>query len=463
MIELKTSKAKKTWNKFSWSADQGKRWEYFLDQYPNPTIMGPNKAEMKIGENAPAWGEIRGELGFGNAKNAFIDKTKNIKVDGQWFCLDELERKDLRTSGTRAAAMEFLVAIAALIPIEDFEDFKKYVSGDDEKLAKVLKKNLADRTGVTEDQIDSILNNVMDDHAYAKHFIKMSKNIHKVANMQNPEDYIMMSSIEWHNIKKHGAALFNNILKGSPINGDKWNPADFVIVKKGSEFNAGLRDLKAAKDIAALNIIMDRMCASKIMLPISIKKTSKSIIGSRGISGEILEITSKHGLVSIKEMMDAKKGEISHAGRSIPISINYSKTPRGSGVQKKVLGWIEHSGIAHVELTAAIAIGTVEGSSSWWIAAGDTISLDFKRKKYIPKLREIIISMTSDAVWLKFDEAFIVCRNKGQANIQLSAENPRLNASIYSYKELKGLESRGGLNDAQKKFLTESLLEKFKK
>ena len=93
------------------------------------------------------------------------------------------------------------------------------------------------------------------------------------------------------------------------------------------------------------------------------------------------------------------------------------------------MGWIESKGKEHVEQTVALAAGLIPDSSIWYLANDQFVHEHFEDAKRPPKIQEVIISLNSKAIWLKFDNTFAIVRTKG-GNIQVSIEKERISAKF---------------------------------
>ena len=202
------------------------------------------------------------------------------------------------------------------------------------------------------------------------------------------------------------------------VQGDKWNPADILFVRKSFDFN----QFQVEGKIAEFNEKFNSLVKQSEIIPVSVKQKVDSIKGSRGIATEIPTDISN---ISIRDI--AKKGSI--ASIPVKLSYEYGKATDDSTIQRRALGWIESKGKEHVEQTVALAAGLIPDSSIWYLANDQYVQEHFEDAKRPPKIKEVIISLNSKAIWLKFDNTFAIVRTKG-GNIQVSIEKERVNAKF---------------------------------
>lgn len=435
-----------TWNP---NANRGQiRFDRFKEQYPSAIFKNKDGKTVPITE-FNNYDVLKKALGSSKGSNPVGSEFTIDIGDGVFKELTDLD-SNTRSSGTNAIVMEVFVACCALMPIHSYNDFLKYIDNGSNEQDLLNRMN-----GVTKNELNNILAVVEDDHSYAEQFIKVGKKIHEIAHMKNPNNYTLLSLSEWNAIKKIGGTVLSNAL-GTSVKGDKWNPADIVLIRNDFKLEE-LKKFTKTSDIVELNDTFDNMVQSGIIVPISIKKTPDAIRGSRGISKEI---DAEFDKINIKKVIIDNHGFLkTKKGESIEVKLNYSENvPNDNMIQRRVLGWIEANGKEHVEKSAAIAMGTIELSSSWYVVNGDHIKEYTPKDKYRPKLKHVVISMTSKSAWLKFEDEFIVARFKGSTDIQLSVENERISGEIKSFNDLKDKD----LTDAQKNFLMiEKLLENY--
>ena len=117
------------------------------------------------------------------------------------------------------------------------------------------------------------------------------------------------------------------------------------------------------------------------------------------------------------------------------MSYEYGKATDETSIQKRALGWIAAKGKEHVEQTVALAAGLIPDSSIWYLANDQYVVEHFEDAKRPPKIKEVIISLNSKAIWLKFDNTFAIVRTKG-GNIQVSIEKERTKANFVQPDEI---------------------------
>lgn len=394
----------------SWNAENGRRFNLFKSHYPDATFHhgedgedgedGENFANIK---NVQSWEEVKSILGIKKGANPTIAGVLIDPGDGTPRDLTEIVRIGGRAAGTKAESMEAMVTIAILTNVKSYDEFIK-VMEDESKLQDLYKRT----EGISDKDVKAILNAVEENHDYANHFIKIGQNALKHIKVKGSIDnYTALSKSHWDKLKK---SVSIKILP--KLSGDKWNPADILLVHKGAK----VEDLVTGT-VREINQKFDKAVDDKLVIPISVKKTKDAIQGARGIEGEIPKNFEK---TSIKKYIGTKI-----EGVPVYAVVNGAEVVKESKTQRKVLSWIIDKGVRHVEYTAEIAIGLIDDSSVWYIVNDEEVTFKGRDKKKSLKLKEIAISLYSEAVWLFFDNAFLLARRKGGKNIQITADGIR--------------------------------------
>ena len=121
----------------------------------------------------------------------------------------------------------------------------------------------------------------------------------------------------WDKLKAKAAALLS--LDYDKVQGDKWNPADLLFVRKSFDFG----QFQVEGNIAEFNEKFNSLVKQGEIIPVSVKQKVDSIKGSRGIATEIPTDISN---ISIRAI--AKKGSI--AGIPVKLSYEYEMCIRDS-------------------------------------------------------------------------------------------------------------------------------------
>lgn len=178
--------------------------------------------------------------------------------------------------------------------------------------------------------------------------------------------------------------------------------------------------LKSFKDIVSLNEKFNKLIKSRVLVPISIKKTDNAIKGSRGITNQL----NKNKKVNIADII--KKGFSHPSLKNIPVYVNYDpdKFSEDTTIQRLALGWINTMGKDHIEKTADIALGKASFSSDYYVVNNKTSFKVEANNATKSLLKSITISLKSKAIWLNFEDSFLIIRSKG-SGIQMTADAPR--------------------------------------
>lgn len=431
------AKKQNFWNpNASWNERNGRRFGIFKAQNPNTVFTFGDRSENI--QDYDDWETIRNKLGVRKGTTPTLAGI-TILHNGVVTPLEKIVRQDVRTSGAKAQDMEFLVAIAALVDVTSWSDVTTLVDSS-EKI-----KSLSDRTGVTVDEISKVLLATEDDSAYADTFIQVGINIRKNTPLSTDTSaYRVYDRKLWNDFKARRASALSKYL-GQSVRADKWNPADILFIREGFDLSSiELDDSTDPKLLLDINAKFAERVKAGDLIPVSVKKTEDAIKGSRGITGELpLDVKN----INLKNY--TTRGEIV----GVPLLVNYdaTKTTDDTTIQKKVISWIEQKGKEYVETAATIASGIVGGSSIFYEISGTHFKEFFEDSKDVLKLQSVVISLTSQAVWLNFDKAFVVARSKGNS-IQLSLDKARSGSKISSSADfLKTI-------DQQHSYLIESLI-----
>lgn len=385
------------WNpRSSWNVGSyrgAERFNEFKRRYPDATFIKGSDFGVPI-SSVDSWDEVKKEMGIVAGINPHAAKVK-IKIQGEILQYTEIERPDVKRVGIHAQNMECLVGISALDLADSWDQFK---SSDHSEIIKKSK-------GVTQTDICSVLRSCKGP-SYGDNFVKIGKIAQSQINF-DPKSYYMAPKTEWNQYKTQMASKINKE-HGIKVKGDKWNPADILLVKKGSNTPYVSDGFSLLQE----NTNFNNRVNAKDLIPLSIKADDTCILGCRGIAKELKKSTN----LSISEIV--KSGTI----ENIPVIMhcNFGKIPEDNLVQKLTLDWIVRKGIRHVEHTAELASGNFEYSGSWYIAT-NTRCVRHKPKKL--KLVRIIVSLSSSAVWLDFGEDRFCVRTKGKGKYTLCVEH----------------------------------------
>lgn len=392
----------------SWNDENGRRFNLFKSQYPN-AIFHYNDSFADI-KNVQSWEEVKAIFNIKKGTNPAASGVLVDPGDGAARDLSEIVRIGGRAAGTKAESMEAMVTIAILTNVKSYDEFIK-VMDDESKLQDLYKRT----EGISDKDVKAILNVVEESHNYANHFIKIGQNALKNIKVKGSIDnYTSLSKAHWDKLKK---SVSIKILP--KLDGNKWNPADILLVHKGTK----VEDLVTGT-VREINQKFDKAVQDRLVIPISVKKTTDAIQGARGIESEIPKNFEK---TSIKKYIGSKV-----EGVPVYAVVNGTEVVKESKTQKKVLSWIIDKGVRHVEHTAEIAIGLIDDSSVWYIVNDKEVIFKGRDKKKSLKLKEIAISLHSEAVWLFFDNAFLLARRKGGNNIQITADGMRKKYTKYN-------------------------------
>lgn len=385
------------------------RFEEFKQDHPNAEFLFNNTRVKAI--EAKTWEHAKELLGAKQGTNPFRANVQ-VLINDTPVAFNKIERPRGRKSGQAAENMEALVAVATLVDVVNYKEFSDMISNP-KSLEDVVKRC----QGVSRDQVYKIIDAVADDESYGDAFIQIGKNIRSGTPISgNIDDYVVINKQVWDKLKSKAAALLS--LDYGKVQGDKWNPADILFVRKSFDFN----QFQVEGNIAEFNEKFNSLVKQGEIIPVSVKQKVDSIKGSRGIATEIPSDISNINIRNI-----TTKGEI--AGIPVKLSYEYGKATDETSIQKRALGWIAAKGKEHVEQTVALAAGLIPDSSIWYLANDQYVVEHFEDAKQSPKLQCVIISLNSKAVWLKFDNLFAIVRTKG-GNIQVSIEKERVNAKF---------------------------------
>lgn len=385
------------------------RFEEFKQDHPNAVFLF-NGTRVLVNDTK-TWEHAKELLGAKKGANPFSANVQ-VLINDTPVAFNQIERPRGRKSGQAAENMEALVAVATLVDVANYKEFSDMINNP-KSLEDIVKRC----QGVSRDQVYKIIDAVADDESYGDTFIQIGKNIRSGTPISgNIDDYIVINKQVWDKLKAKAAALLS--LDYGKVQGDKWNPADILFVRKSFDFN----QFQVEGNIAEFNEKFNSLVKQGEIIPVSVKQKVDSIKGSRGIATEIPTDISN---ISIRDI--AKKGSI--ASIPVKLSYEYGKATDDSTIQRRALGWIESKGKEHVEQTVALAAGLIPDSSIWYLANDQYVQEHFEDAKQPPKIQEVIISLNSKAVWLKFDNTFAIVRTKG-GNIQVSIEKERISAKF---------------------------------
>lgn len=391
------------------------RYDEFKQDHPNAVFLF-NSTRVLVNDTK-TWEHAKELLGANKGTNPFSANVQ-VLINDTPVVFNKIERSRGRKSGQAAENMEALVAVATLVDVANYKEFSDMISNP-KSLEDVVKRC----QGVSRDQVYKIIDAVADDESYGDTFIQIGKNIRSGTPISgNIDDYIVINKQVWDKLKAKAAALLS--LDYGKVQGDKWNPADLLFVRKSFDFS----QFSVEGNIAEFNEKFNALVKKGEIIPVSVKQKVDSIKGSRGIATEIPTDISN---ISIRNI--ALKGEI--AGIPVKLSYEYGKATDETTIQRRALGWIMAKGKEHVELTAALAAGLIPDSSIWYLANDQYVVEHFEDAKRPPKLQCVIISLNSKAVWLKFDNLFAIVRTKG-GNIQVSIEKGRTKANFVQPDEI---------------------------
>lgn len=405
-----------TWNiGTSWNSDTdgNRRFQVFKKENKG-AIFKYNNKEAVVDDFA-TWGDIKKFFGLGkqaNPNSANID----IWINGRLIPFGQIRRISTRKAGTNAVKMEIFVGIVALMDIKSWHDFLS--KSEDEAFINRIASKFPD---VNTQTIREIINLVQDNDSYARDFINVGINTHKI--IKNPTNYKILDSKSWYDIKKYAVGLIDEKVKG-----DKWNPADILFYT--DDFNPNT--LKSFKDIVSLNEKFNELVKRHVLIPISIKKTDDAIEGSRGITNQL----NKNKKVNIADII---KNGFSHPSlKNIPVYVRYDPDnfSEDTTIQRLALGWINTMGKEHIEKTADIALGKASFSSDYYVVKNNTSFKVEANKATKSLLKSITISLKSKAIWLTFEDSFLIIRTKG-SGIQLSADAPRDEKDVSPASKIK--------------------------
>lgn len=393
-----------TWNiRTSWNSDTdgNRRFQVFKKENKG-AIFKYNNKEAVVDDFA-TWGDIKKYFGLGkqaNPDSANID----IWINGRLIPFGQIKRRSTRKAGTNAVKMEIFVGIVALMNIRSWHDF---LSKSEDK---AFINHMASKFPVVDAKtIRDIINLVQDNDSYADDFINVGSNTHKI--IKNTANYKILDSKSWYDIKNYAVSIIDE-----NVQGDKWNPADILFYRE--DFNPNT--LKSFKDIVSLNEKFNKLIKSRVLVPISIKKTDNAIKGSRGITNQL----NKNKKVNIADII---KNGFSHPSlKNIPVYVNYDpdKFSEDTTIQRLALGWINTMGKEHIEKTADIALGKASFSSDYYVVNNKTSFKVEANNATKSLLKSITISLKSKAIWLNFEDSFLIIRSKG-SGIQMTADAPR--------------------------------------
>ena len=385
------------------------RYEEFKQDHPNAVFLF-NSTRVLVNDTK-TWEHAKELLGANKGTNPFSANVQ-VLINDTPVAFNKIERPRGRKSGQAAENMEALVAVATLVDVANYKEFSDLIN-DPKNLESLVKRC----QGVSRDQVYKIIDAVADDESYGDTFIRIGKNIrYGIPIPGNIDNYVVINKQVWDKLKAKAAALLS--LDYGKVQGDKWNPADILFVRKSFDFN----QFQVEGNIAEFNEKFNSLVKQSEIIPVSVKQKVDSIKGSRGIATEIPTDISN---ISIRDI--AKKGSI--ASIPVKLSYEYGKATDDSTIQRRALGWIESKGKEHVEQTVALAAGLIPDSSIWYLANDQYVVEHFEDAKRSPKIQEVIISLNSKAIWLKFDNTFAIVRTKG-GNIQVSIEKERVNAKF---------------------------------
>jgi hypothetical protein len=385
------------------------RYEEFKQDHPNAVFLF-NGTRVLVNDTK-TWEHAKELLGAKQGTNPFRANVQ-VLINDTPVAFNKIERPRGRKSGQAAENMEALVAVATLVDVANYKEFSDLIN-DPKNLESLVKRC----QGVSRDQVYKIIDAVADDESYGDTFIRIGKNIRSGTPISgNIDNYVVINKQVWDKLKAKAAALLS--LDYGKVQGDKWNPADLLFVRKSFDFG----QFQVEGNIAEFNEKFNSLVKQGEIIPVSVKQKVDSIKGSRGIATEIPTDISN---ISIRAI--AKKGSI--AGIPVKLSYEYGKATDDATIQKRALGWIESKGKEHVEQTVALAAGLIPDSSIWYLANDQFVREHFEDAKRPPKIQEVIISLNSKAIWLKFDNTFAIVRTKG-GNIQVSIEKERISAKF---------------------------------
>lgn len=407
-----------------------RRFDIFKEMYPN-AIFTKDGNEIRISE-AQSFDELKAKTGATKGNNPYTAGI-GIIIDRKLYTLDQLERPGVRNAGTNAAKMEAFVAVATLANFNTVDDFLALVADESERKALIGRLG-----GVTEGELSSIVELVEFNKQYGDAFIQVAKNIVQSTPISgNTDNYEVYPRKQWEAMKGACAKLAGKQMQTS-IKGDKWNPADILFIKRGFNPQSIMSD-----DITLINEQFRELVMNGTMIPISVKQSQEAIRGARGITGELPSD-------NIKSL-----GRLIAGGRivDVPVSVNYEMGAKGvvgdTTLQRRILTWIIEKGKEHVERTCEIALGMIPLSSIWYEVDDVKVIQKFDDKSKRLNLDEIVVSLLSDAVWLKLSGKFLIVRSKS-GSIQVTADAPRSGKYVKDFASFK--------IDEQHQYLLEAIL-----
>ena len=391
------------------------RYEEFKRDHPDAEFLF-NGQRVKV-RDTKTWEHAKELINAKKGTNPFSANVQVLIGDSP-VAFNKIDRPRGRKSGQAAENMEALVAVATLVDVANYKEFSDLINNP-----KSLEDLVKRCQGVSRDQVYKIIDAVADDESYGDTFIRIGQNIRSGTPIKgNIDNYVVINKQVWDKLKAKAAALLS--LDYGKVQGDKWNPADLLFVRKSFDFG----QFQVEGNIAEFNEKFNGLVKQGEIIPVSVKQKVDSIKGSRGIATEIPTDISN---ISIRDI--ALKGEI--AGVPVKLSYEYGKATDETTIQRRALGWVMAKGKEHVELTAALAAGLIPDSSIWYLANDQYVVEHFEDAKRPPKLQCVIISLNSKAVWLKFDNLFAIVRTKG-GNIQVSIEKERTKANFVQPDEI---------------------------
>lgn len=396
------------------------RFEQFKETYSDYTLTGPINGKIttrKVGE-FETWPDVITTFNQKSRKNPDGTELELRDTNGNIVKFVGLPRPQGRQSGQKAEDMEMLVGITALTGVNNWADFKDSFTGwHKERTLKFIKERFPD---ANEKNINKIIDLVGADESYGETFISVGNNIRKILGNESRDKLRIMPKKEWDAIKDKVAKIASDE-QGEKFKGDKWNPADLLIYKAGVE--GILKDLDSLGSIVAINNTFNKYFYSKDVFPISVKQKAKAIKGSRSIQNQITSLKSS---VNVRDIIKAGKLD------GVPVMINYNpKTITDTtSNHTKILSWMHAVGKSFIEETAAVALGWISWSANFYIVNDEyieTVDEGTKQGRLASKLNldRIVISFTSQAVWLRFSGIFLLIRYKSPSGIQMSADLER--------------------------------------
>lgn len=275
---------------------------------------------------------------------------------------------------------------------------------------------------------------LIDHPSYASKFITVANKIKKFGC--TPDKMEVMPMKTWDAIKSKIASALS--YENFSIKGDKWNPADLLIMQKGYDY----KFLESDMDVAEKILKFESDIADKKIFPFSIKQDSRSMVGSRGITKILNDPKAVENPYEVCNALSEKLG--------IPVKMTSHGKPLNT-IHFRLLNFLQKNGTQGLKELAVnydLAYNIHGVSSSYYIVKGEEgteIGFHSQIKDYKPsRIKRIIINTNGNQAWLEIGSSKEtgVVRYKGSNTVYISIEGKPIESQTLLESFESGYEMR---------------------